>query len=422
MLPPIYPSFQTRDMNESQSRENEQFVNNSPNRHCVVGIDATNLRRGGGRTHLIELLRAANPVHQGVLRVVVWGAAETLALLDERDWLEKAAPSALEGGVLRRIAWQRFSLSDAARRIGCDVLFVPGGSYAGHFKPVVTMSRNMLPFEWTELKRYIWSPLALKLILLRWMQSKSFRHADGLIFLTKYARREVLSVTGAINGADKVIPHGLSDRFRIQPRPQRDISAFSVDSPFRLLYVSIIDQYKHQWHIVDAIAKLRLLTDWPLSLDLVGPSYGPAMKKLLNTMNNHDPAKKWIRYHGPVPYDALHTLYDQADLGIFASSCENMPNILLETMAAGLPVACSDRGPMPEVLGNAGIYFNPEKSDEIMCALYKLIDTPTLRIDKANASYTASCAYNWQRCADETFSFLAQVAAKYHESSACARN
>ena len=50
----------------------------------------------------------------------------------------------------------------------------------------------------------------------------------------------------------------------------------------------------------------------------------------------------------------------EAELFVFASSCENLPNILIEGMAAGLPIACSRRPPMPEVLGDAGESFDPE--------------------------------------------------------------
>ena len=109
-------------------------------------------------------------------------------------------------------------------------------------------------------------------------------------------------------------------------------------------------------------------------------------------------------------YEKLHTLYMAADIGVFASSCENMPNILLEIMAAGLPVACSAMGPMPEMLGEAGVYFNPEKSDEIAVAIRQLITSAKLRTDLANLSFQKSQLYSWERCASETFEFLAQIA------------
>lgn len=95
--------------------------------------------------------------------------------------------------------------------------------------------------------------------------------------------------------------------------------------------------------------------------------------------------------------------------GSIASSCENMPNILLETMASGLPIACSNLGPMPEVLGDAGVYFDPEQPEEIARALCELIESPQLRTKLVQASYQRAQQFSWQRCADETFRFLVAV-------------
>jgi glycosyltransferase involved in cell wall biosynthesis len=375
----------------------------------VVGIDATNLRRGGGLTHLIELLAAAEPEKHGIGRIVVWGGAQTLGQLPDRDWLDKLNPTTLNRGLLRRTWWQRFSLSRAAHAAGCDVLFVPGGSYAGNFRPVVTMSRNLLPFEWQELRRYGWSSTTLKLIVLRYTQTRTFRGADGVIFLTEYARQIVEKVTGQIADKTAIIPHGVNPRFQIKPREQRAIGEYTESNPYRLLYVSIIDQYKHQWHVVEAVHALRQ-EGYPIVLELVGMAYLPSLTRLQAAIARFDPEGRWVRYHGAVPYEGLHQIYRQADLGLFASSCENMPNILLETMAAGLPVACSNRGPMPEVLGDAGLYFNPENPADIAQALRKLILSAELRNEKAKASFARARQFSWARCADQTFSFLAEIA------------
>jgi glycosyltransferase involved in cell wall biosynthesis len=375
----------------------------------VIGIDAANLRRGGGVTHLVELLRSAQPADYGIDRVVVWGGQPTLNALDERAWLDKRNPTALDRGLLQRTLWQRYRLSQAARDAGCDVLFVPGGSYAGDFHPVVNMSRNMLPFEWNELKRYGWSIFTLKLLLLRATQSRTYKKTDGLIFLTDYARQAVLSVTGVLQAKTSTIPHGLNPRFNQAPRPQRIISDYDEANPYRVLYVSIIDQYKHQWAVVEAIATLRN-KGMPIVLDLVGPAYPPALNRLNETIAHLGSDQSWVRYHGAIPFNELHLRYVQADLGLFASSCENMPNILLETMASGLPIACSNRGPMPEVLGESGVFFDPVRTVDIARALSELIHSPQLRSQLAAASYQRSQQYSWQRCADETFKFLATIA------------
>ncbi len=378
----------------------------------TIGIDATNLRRGGGVTHLKELLRVARFDASDIDRVVVWGGRAILNALDDRPWLDKRNPLALDKGLVQRTLWQLFSLSGAARGAGCDVLFVPGGSYSNNFQPLVTMSRNLLPFEMPELLRYGWSIFTLKMVLLRFIQSRSYQKAAGLIFLTDYARKVVSLVAGRLSGNTCMIPHGLNPRFNQAPKLQHNIADYDDTNPYRVLYVSTIDQYKHQWYVVEAVAALRQ-QGLPVVLDLVGPAYPPALQRLNETINRLDPGRAWVRYHGEIPFDDLHHRYAQADLGLFASSCENMPNILLETMASGLPIACSNRGPMPEVLGAGGIYFDPEQATEIVRALQRLIESPTLRTELAHLSYQRSQQYSWQRCADETFGFLSAVAQEY---------
>ena len=58
-------------------------------KQLTIGLDATNIRIGGGVTHLIELLHAAQPAEHGIERIVVWGGTPTLAALEERPWLTK---------------------------------------------------------------------------------------------------------------------------------------------------------------------------------------------------------------------------------------------------------------------------------------------------------------------------------------------
>ena len=84
-------------------------------------------------------------------------------------------------------------------------------------------------------------------------------------------------------------------------------------------------------------------------------------------------------YHGHLSHSETLDWYNQADLFAYPSSCENLPIILLEAMAVGLPIACSDRGPMPEVLKDAGVYFNPENPSSIAASLKLLLQDESLR-------------------------------------------
>ena len=386
----------------------------------ILGIDASNLRGGGGVTHLAELLAAADPVGAGFSRVIVWSGGVTLDRVADKPWLDKRSDPWLDRSLPWRSWWQSRRLSQQARSAECDLLFIPGGSYAGDFRPVVTMSQNLLPFEWRELKRFGLSWMSLKLGLLRLIQGVSFKRSDGLIFLTQYAAQKVKSAMRGTRAMTVVIAHGIAPRFFHPVRKQLGLEEFSARRPFRVLYVSIIDLYKHQDSVTEAVGLLRK-EGVPISLDLVGPAYGPALEKLQQAMKQANRAGEVVRYHGPVAQAHLHEWYAEADAFVFASSCENLPIILLEGMAAGLPIACSDRGPMPEVLGDAGVYFNPESVDSIAAALRKLVTDRGLRSYLAQEASRRAASFSWDACAGQTFAFLAQIAQRKLPSAMAGR-
>lgn len=375
-----------------------------------VGVDASNLRAGGGVTHLAELLKAADPPAAGITGITVWGGSWTLDQLPRAPWLTRAHQPALDAALPRRQWWQRFELQALAAS-SCDLLFSPGGAYAGAFRPFVTMSRNLLPFQAEERRRYGASWMHLKLVLLRRAQAATLRRADGVIFLNEYAQRCVTGTTGPLRGLARVIPHGVDDVFRRPPRAPRRIDACSARDPFRLLYVSTVDAYKHQWHVVDAVSRLRR-EGVPVTLRLIGSGRPASLARLRAITARIDPAGDLVRYDGGVPHAQLPAAYHEADAFVFASSCENMPNILLEAMAAGLPIACARRGPMPDMLGDAGVYFDPEQPEDIASALRGLIGDPAQRLSLATEAHRRAAGFSWQRCASETLSFLRAVATR----------
>jgi glycosyltransferase involved in cell wall biosynthesis len=359
----------------------------------------------------MELMRTAQPAENGIYHIVVWGGKPTLKALEAQPWLSKRNPPALDKGLLQRTLWQRYRLSQAARDEGCDVLFVPGGSYAGNFHPMVTMSQNMLPFEPEEAMHFgRWSWMRLKMWLLRQSQGRSFKKADGLIFLTQYARKGVGRWLGKTKGLQALIPHGIEPRFAANPKPQRSAEDYSFDQPFTFLYVSILMPYKHQIEICKAASELRR-TGCPVRVRFVGEDWGLYGQQFRKTLRELDPQEDFLIWQGAIPFSELHKVYQDADAFVFASSCENMPNILIEAMTAGLPIACSNRGPMPEVLQNAGIYFDPFQPHDIAEAMRTLINSPELRFRLAAQAKELSQAYSWQRCAKETFEFISKVAA-----------
>jgi len=374
----------------------------------ILAIDASNIRAGGGVTHLRQLLAAANPGESGFKRVVVLGGRSSLENLPQRDWLQKIHVPLLDKDLSFRLFWQQLILPRYVRRNGYDALFCPGGTLPYRlYVPSIVLSQNLLPFEQSEASRFSpWSMMRLKLRLLRLFQSRSMSMAYGLIFLTNYAKDQVLKTVVNHTSRIAIIPHGIEKRFFLQPRIGSPISEFSFQNPFRFLYVSIVDMYKHQWHVAEAISLLRK-KGLPVAIDFIGPAYPPALRRLQKTMQELDPAGEYLRYKGPVAFAELHITYQKADAFVFASSCENLPNILLEAMAAGLPIASSNKGPMPEILGNAGIYFDPESVAQIAAALQSLFEQSELRSTLAHRAYDKARQYSWTRCAKDTFDFIA---------------
>ena len=381
----------------------------SIDRPIRIGIDGANIRLGGGVTHLLELLSAIDAQQMQVDKIYLWAGKQTLAQMPERDWLIKINPPSLDGSIWRRIWWQAWSLSGAAKKAQCDVLLVPGGSYVGRFHPVVTMSQNLFPFEWSAIAKNGLSLRALKFLVLRLVQSSSFRRSDGVIFLTQYAKDTVLKTTGPLKGACDVINHGLNPRFHYQTKTQLPMSAYNEQKPFELLYVSMIDVYKNQAQVVLAVDALRT-KGYPLALTLVGPSEPRALKQLQAVINQVDPHGAWLHYLGPIAYEQLNTHYQQADLGIFASSCETFGMIVLEKMAAGLPLACSNQSSMKEILGEGGLYFNPNNIGSITNAIEQYLLSPQLREEKLRRVLAEVGNYSWGQSAFQTIAFLRKVA------------
>lgn len=371
----------------------------------IVGVDASRNRSGGAKAHLIGLIGCGDPSKYGIQEVHLWAYRSLLDAVPDQPWLIKHNPPALEQSLVRQVLWQIYQLPLEMRKACCDIMLNTDAGTMSSVRPSVTMSRDMLSYEPGEIDRYGWSKARLRLILLRYIQNRSLRRADGAVFLTKHAAHVIQKSCGPLQRVS-FIPHGVGDNFRSLvhelPWPNDE------ERPIRLLYISNAAWYKHQWMVIRAVEQLRK-EGVMVTLTLVGGGSGPAQDKLLRQMALSDPKGKFVTQVEFVPQSELPSYMAAADIFIFASSCENMPNTLVEAMAAGLPIACSRRGPMPEVLEDAGEYFDPEEPASIAIAVRKLIDDPKLRQRLAFRAKTLSARYSWERCARETWSFLADT-------------
>lgn len=371
----------------------------------ILGINASRGRSGGARAHLIGILSEGDPADQGIREVHVWSYGALLDALPDRPWLVKHQAPALERSLPWQVLWERFSLPGALRRAGCTMLLNVDAGTVSRFRPAVTMSRDMLSYEPGELQRLRLGWAWLRVLLLRSMQNRSLRAAQGSIFLTRYAAEVIQQSCGRL--ANQVlIPHGVGEAFR-QAAPR---AAWPVPGsrPIRCLYVSPIWLFKHQWVTVRAIERLRA-RGHDVVLTLAGDGDAEAQALLSRQIAQSDPTCTMVKRLGHVPHGQLPAVLADADIFVFASSCENMPNTVLEAMAVGLPIACSSRGPMPEVLADGGVYFDPENDVSIADAVESLIADGELRARSASRARELASAYSWARCARETFAFAART-------------
>jgi glycosyltransferase involved in cell wall biosynthesis len=269
--------------------------------------------------------------------------------------------------------------------------------------PSVAIAHNLLPFDLRELATYGARRLTAFSVLSRVRHASLFRRAHSVIFLSRYAMGKILRAVSHIANP-VVVYHGLDECFRTPPPEPRPLG-----KRVEILYVSSIFLYKHQWDVVKAVSILRERLKLDIRLTLIGEGEPVALSKLLRCIADLD-AGSYVEMVGSVPYKDLPEKYRSADIFVYASSCETFGLSLLEAMGSGLPVASSNRGPMSEILRDAGEYFRPDDPASIAAAIQVLIENPTRRHDCARMAHDYSGPFTWERCCEQTFAVLRSAA------------
>lgn len=367
-----------------------------------IGIDASRNRSGGAIAYLVGILTEADPRDYGIEMVHLWAYRSLLDAIPDQPWLIKHNPRALEKSIVRQLWWQGAKLARESAAAGIQILFTTDASTVCRFKPMVILSQDMLSYEPGIMKLYGMSTNRVRLIAILLLQNAALRHACGAIFLTRYAAEVIQKSCGRLANV-AFIPHGIGKEFTSgHPRAQWPDDG---RRPVRILYISNISMYKHQWVVVKAVTMLRR-KGYSCNIELVGASTRWAKPLLDQALKRYDPEGEFVTVTGFIAHDDLPRRLAGADIFLFASSCENMPVTLIEAMAAGLPIAASNRGPMPEVLQDGGVYFDPEDDVGITNALERIIVEPELRTEIAKRSREYANQYSWGRTARETYAFI----------------
>jgi glycosyltransferase involved in cell wall biosynthesis len=372
----------------------------------VIGIDASRNRSGGAIAHVTGILAELQPAHHGIREVHLWAYRSLIDSIPDRSWLVKHAPPILEKTLAHQLWWQARRLHEEADANGCSVLFTTDAATVCSWSPMVVMSSDLLSYEPGCIRSMGFGYAALRAAAILIVQSRAFRRADGVIFLTRHAAEQIQDSSGPVRRV-AFIPHGVHERFR----HESTLASWPDDpsQPIRIVYVSPIMEYKHQWNVVSAVASLRA-RGHNVSLTLVGSGEGAPLARLQNQIEKSDPRREFVSMRGQVPAAELPQLLAGCHIFLFASSCEAFGITLLEGMTLGLPIVCSNRSSLPETLQDGGVYCDPFDPESIAQATESLIVDHSLRHRVAARGLELSKQFSWKRCSMETFEFITQTA------------
>ncbi len=369
-------------------------------------IDGSSIRDGGSITHISEILNVIEERNVLFDEVIIFSNKGTLQKINDRKWLTKKHHPYLDKSLPFIILWNILYFKFYLKNQKESILLDPAGRYIGSFYPFISMSRNMLIFDERERNRYGFSRMKFKFKLLRKLQMTSFERAKDVIFISDYARQSINSYLRKDVRLSPLIHHGVNNKFAGPSIGQRGINEYDFTHPFRFLYVSTISVYKHQRNLIQAFYELRR-AGFPVTLDLVGGAYPPELKKFESLKKKIDPKGNFIFYHGKQDYENIQNFYRKSDGVIFASTCENMPNVLIESMKSGLPVLCSNFPPMPEFIGaDYKFYFNPLLISSIKENIRLFLESPEERNAAIVSCQNKVSDLTWFSCAKKTFSIL----------------
>jgi glycosyltransferase involved in cell wall biosynthesis len=305
---------------------------------------------------------------------------------------------------LFRYLWYLWVYPRLVRKIKPDVEFYPSGQLRVYLRNALTIAtcHNLLLFDSKELGRIEDRKEQFTFQEYRKNQVRSFKKSDALIFLSNHSRQVVSNEIHEIKNST-VIAHGLDPVFLI---PER--RSYEFGNKIKILYVSPYYHYKHQIEVVQAIQLLRVSSGLNINLHLIGGGNSSAASELNNYVEKEN-IGDYVLLKGSVNYVELANEYNSADIFIFASSCETFGITILEAMGARLPIACSNRTGLSEILKDAGVYFDPEKPQSIAEAMQKLIVDSSLRGTLGEQAYQYALDYTWQRCASETYGYIKKL-------------
>jgi glycosyltransferase involved in cell wall biosynthesis len=226
------------------------------------------------------------------------------------------------------------------------------------------------------------------------IKKAAIERADKIICITENTKKDLIRIFNISEDKVTVIHHGydLFDRGN-----HIEMIGFSTSRPF-LLYVGSRGGYKNFYGLLKAISlSKQLLSD----IDIVvfgGPKFSSEEISIFRTLGLSEGQVKHVRGNDSL----LRTYYKTARAFVFPSFYEGFGMPPLEAMAHGCPVIASNTSSMPEVIGNAGQYFNPAEPDDIRLAIESVVYSDKHVSNLQYLGYKRLSNFSWSKCAKDT--------------------
>ncbi len=290
-----------------------------------------------------------------------------------------------------RILYEQLRLPGVLHSQKIDVLLNPGftAPFAAHV-PSVTVFHDLQHIRHPEHFRRFDLPFW------RFLLWQSARKSAHLIAVSEATRRDLLAHYRLSSDAVSVITHGVEPEFFSLGR-RRD------DERLSILCVSTLHPHKNLERLVRVFARLRQRHP-QLRLVLAGMRGFHAAQIEKQIVDSGVAGS--VEVTGWIARENLYDLYRRATIFVYPSTFEGFGMPVLEALAAGVPVACSDIPPLHEAAGEAALYFHPEHDDEMIAVLDQLLDDSAVAARLSIEGPARARLFTWQQAARATLRCL----------------
>lgn len=239
----------------------------------------------------------------------------------------------------------------------------------------------------------------------RYMEAElplALKRADVLITDCDYIRREVIEYSGFAPSRVLAIPLAASEGF--SPRGEDEcrvvLNRYGLTYGRFALFAGTIEPRKNIAGLLDAYERLPHALRILYPLVLAGYR-GWKSEELHDRIQNAERAG-WVRYLGFVPDVELPLLFAAARTFAFPSYYEGFGLPVLEAMASGVPVVCSDASSLPEASGGCALSCAPDDNDALVALLARALEDVQWREGAIVSGLAHARTFSWQRVVNET--------------------